>query len=60
MRRKAFAGSFLTVALLVEGPVAAWADDVSDGDAAFHNGHYAKAIKLLMPLAKKGKRRGGT
>jgi hypothetical protein len=40
--------------LLFGSPVAARADNVSDGDAAFHNGDYAKAKRLLMPLAKEG------
>ena len=36
------------------GPVAARADTASDGDAAFHNGNYAKAKNLLLPLARWG------
>jgi uncharacterized protein len=54
MSRKAFVGSILTGVVLFGGPIAVWADNVSDGDAAFHNGDYAKAKKLLMPLAQKG------
>ena len=40
--------------MLFGRPIAAHADDASDGDAAFHNGDYAKAKRLLMPLAKEG------
>ena len=32
----------------------AQADTASDGDAAFHNGDYAKAKSLLLPLAQQG------
>jgi TPR repeat protein len=46
-------GTVLALAL-VFGRAAAWADDVSDGDAAFHNGEYSKAVKLLLPLARHG------
>jgi TPR repeat protein len=47
-------GAVLTLALVFGRAVAAWADDVSDGDAAFHNGEYTKAVKLLWPLAQQG------
>ncbi len=54
MSREAFVGNFLAGVLLFGGTIAAWADNVSDGDAAFHNGDYANARKMLMPLAQKG------
>ena len=44
----------LGAVLLFGGLVAAQADSASDGDAAFHNGDYAKAKRLLMPLAREG------
>jgi TPR repeat protein len=47
-------GTVLTLALVFCLAAAAWADDVSDGDAAFHNGEYSKAVKLLLPLARQG------
>jgi TPR repeat protein len=51
--RKALVASFLFAFWFLAGP-AAQADDVSDGDAAYHNGDYSKAIKLLLPQAKRG------
>jgi TPR repeat protein len=48
------AGTVLTLALVFGRAAAAWADNVSDGDAAFHNGEYSKAVKLLLPLARRG------
>jgi TPR repeat protein len=51
--RKALVGSFLAAIWFSGGP-AARADDVSDGDAAYHNGDYSKAKKLLLPQAKRG------
>ena len=44
----------LIAVLLFGGPIAARADGTSEGDAAFHNGDYAKAKRLLMPLAQQG------
>lgn len=54
MSHKAFIGNFLTAVLLIARPVAVWADDASDGDAAMRNGDYAKAKRLLMPSAEHG------
>jgi len=51
---RTFVGTVLTLALVFGGVVAAWADNVSDGDAAFQNGEYSKAVKLLLPLARQG------
>lgn len=52
---RTLAGTILTVVLGFGGPAAAWADDLSDGDAALQNGEYPKAIKILLPLAEQGK-----
>ncbi len=54
MSRRTLVGGFLTAVWFFVGYAAACADDVSDGDAAFHNGDYSKAIKLLMPQARRG------
>jgi hypothetical protein len=54
MSCRTMVGSFLAAILFFGGPAAASADTVSDGDAAFHNGDYSKAIKLLMPQARRG------
>ena len=54
MGRRALVSGFLTAFLFLGELAAARADDVSQGDAPFQNGDYSKAIKLLMPQARRG------
>ena len=54
MGRKALVGSFLAAVWIFGSSPAVQADQVSDGDAAYHNGDYSKAKKLLMPQARRG------
>ncbi|HEY3813401.1 MAG TPA: tetratricopeptide repeat protein [Caulobacteraceae bacterium] len=52
MRQHAILGALAALFLGFTG--AAHADQMSDGDAAFHKGDYAKALELLKPLAEQG------
>jgi TPR repeat protein len=44
----------IAIALALASVGVAHADQERDGDAAFHNGDYKKALELLMPLAQQG------
>ena len=54
MNSNALVGTILAAVWFLGGLSAVRADQVSDGDAAYHNGDYSRAKKLLMPQARRG------